>query len=324
MKSRHFLSLLLLLFMLPVRLPALSVGVIEPDSLKDKLLPKLKELWFDNAITFGTIEDFKDDVSTAEMSLLAQRNGFDFILYGFSEQNEAKCSVELRLLEVESHRTEKFFYASDSSDAIPRLSATLAGHIHDYLCERFSIERVQFTHFYKLDVTLSAGYWTYTGTKWTDLFLGIVAAHAGIEFHPALDFQLRRNDSADFSVALNGGYKFARGRDRKYNALLHAAEFTLPVMFNWNPTALHSLKAGIGPAFQCGVVDWTPLYEDSEIKSFYQWGIASTVQGRVFVSQNMGLSLALNGNWYPVDQSVPEISFEMGIVFTPLQKEALR
>lgn len=322
MKKRAFFPALLLL--LSARLYALSVGVIVPEPLKKILVADLSELWFDNVIFFEEIDGLDDDMSVAEMSVYGQRHEFDFLVYGFSESDGGKCSAELRLLNVGSRKTDKTFYAADSSDSIKRLSDTLASHIHDYLCDRFSIYRTEFTHFYKFDLTFSVGYWTYTSQKWTDLLLGVVASHVGLEFHPALDFRFGKNGSADFSLAFNAGYRFGRGIDDKYKALFHGMEYSLPVIVNWNPTAIHSLRLGLGPAFQMGFVDWTPLYEDEEVKKIYQWGITSFLQGRVFVSPIFGLSLGFGGTHYFVRDNVPEFTAEIGIVLTPYKKESAR
>lgn len=324
MKKSVCLSALLLMLILSCKLYALSIGVIEPDSLKGILTNDLRNLWFDNAISFEEITELDTDCSAAEMTLHAQRSGFAFIIYGFLEKDDSKCSAELRLLNVDSRKTDKFFYASDELDSIPRLSKTLASHIHEYLCERFSINETEFKRFYKLDLTLSGGYWTYTYPTWADLFLGIVNSRIGMEFHPALDFKFRKNDTIDFSIAFNAGYRYGKGKDDRYNALFHGTDFSLPIMFNWNPTEIHSLKFGIGPAFQLGFVKWTPLYEDEEMKKIYQWGITSFIEGRVFLTRKFGFSMGVGGTYYFINKNVPEFSANIGVVFTPCKKAASR
>ncbi len=324
MKVKKCSLLFLLVLVISGKLYSLSVGVIEPENLKNILTNDLKELWFDNTIDFEEIKEFKEDLSVPELSLFAKRENFDFIIYGFSDRTDLKCSVELRFLNVEKRKVEKIFYAADSADLIERLVNTLANHMHDYLCERFSIQRTEFQHFYKLDLTFSLGYWTYTSSKWNDLFWGTVTSNTGVEFHPALDFQFLNNDSVDFSLAFNVGYSLGVGRDGRYDALLHDVNFSLPVIFNWNPTAIHSLRFGLGPAFQLGFVDWTPLYENEEVKKIYQWGMTSFIQGRVFVSPRFGLSLGIGETYYFIRENVPEFSAAIGIVFTPYKKVAVR
>lgn len=322
MKKRT--SFLALLFFLFTRLYALTVGVIVPEPLKGILVEDLSKQWFDNVIFFEEISELDDDMSVTEMTVYGQRHDFDFVVYGFSESDDVKCSAELRLLNIESRKNEKFFYACDSIDAVSRLSATLARHIHDYLCEKFSLHETEFKHLYKLDFTLSGGYWTFTHPKWADLFLGEVSSHAGLEFHPAFDFQISQNNSIDFSLALNAGYHYGKGKNDRYEAVLHAADFSMPFIFNWNPTKIHSIRFGVGPSFQLGVIDWTPLYQDEENKKIYQWGVTSFVQGRVFVSRIIGFSLGVAGSHYFVKNNVPEFSAELGFVLTPLKKESRR
>ncbi len=319
----YLLSLLLLLF-LTNSIHALSVIVVEPPVLEGILSDDLSSLWYDSLISFERLENADKDMSVSEMLVQAQKINADFIVYGFSEQDEMKYSVELRLIDTQTRKTEKFFYAADSLDSTNRLSQTLAKHIHDYLCDKFSIRQSEFIHRYKFDITLSGGYWTYTNKEWTDLLLGIACAHLGFEFHPALDFQFRKTQSIDFSIALNGGYRYCRGRDESYGINFHAMEYAMPIMVNWNPTENHSLKFGAGPIFQYAFVEWTPLYEDEEVKNIYQWGVTSFLQGRVFLSKYIGLLIGVGGSWYPVEHNVPEFSAELGFVITPINKGASR
>jgi hypothetical protein len=271
---------------------AAAVGLHpEADLLRD-----LAEAAHDVLAVRPTVELPDAPVQTfLDATLLCQRQGYGFLLYGYVKRSEFSVSAEVKLLDSEKNEVTANFFNSDDRNHYLRLMHDLAARIVDYFYNDAGLKPVVRKSSPRHDLlafAFSLGYWTPSGNEWGPVLAGLGSVSTGISFIPSLPLFLLM--SREWYVSLGAGVEYGLGMNQPGHEsfFLHSTKLRFPVELHVQLGDDHAFGLGAGPLFQVDTMVQDRMYDSPFIAATAVSGVTISAQYHYAASPLFSLGLA--------------------------------
>ena len=257
--------------------------------------------------------------SFLDASLLCQKQGYGFLLYGYVRRSEFSLSAEVKLLDSEKNEVAANFFNSDDRDHYTRLMHDLAARIVDYFYNDVGLKPARKISPRRnlLGFSFSLGYWTPAGKEWGSVLTGLGSVSTGISFIPS--FPLFLLMSREWYVSLGADVEYGLGMNQPAHEsfFLHSAKLRLPVELFAQVGAGHAFGFGAGPLFQIDTMVQDRLHDSQFVAVTAVSGMAISGEYRYAASQLFSVSLATVIDIAFYTQPLVTVSPRLSLSFMP-------
>jgi hypothetical protein len=165
--------------------------------------------------------------SLLEASLLCERLGCAYLLYGYVKRTSVAFSAELKLLDHERGRLAAVFFGSDDPDHYDRLVRDMAAKVREYFFAEAGLRPPRPAEPPRRNLWEFSGwlgYWTPMGGEWDRVIAGIATAGLAARLIPAYPLFVLRSRSAYLSLGLEGEYGLGMNEPGYESSFLHVAK----------------------------------------------------------------------------------------------------
>lgn len=232
---------------------------------------RLEKEWFSGLIAFSSlsVSDYGEVYTVLDANKVCTSWNFDYILYGFVQKNENSWYGNIKLYSLTARKIEKEFFASDEVSHIQRFMNTLCENIISGIYEitglHVSDEKPSDIIPFRIDIPAEVFYWNPLGTKWNEVYTGIVGGLSGIDFVPPQKRLILFERIIYFSLGADISYCFGIGKENSYPLNLHTIQLLTPAKIHVDFNERHSLYAKVAPYYEIDLLNISEKYKTAEL-----------------------------------------------------------
>lgn len=307
------------------------VGISSDYAIADYFCGKLNEKNYCSSVLFsrGT-SDKVQTLSDALKFASQEKNGCDFVLYGYIEENDACVNCEIKLVNTSSKKIEKIFYAKDDSSHFERLSEFICNNVYEYFCtdlllgngeELSENERKMRFRTAQIWMPVNVGSFVFLNDVWSERIIGIASFDASFDFKFNQAIFGNKAFGMDFFPRASIDFKYGLANPSFYSGNYFAPGLSIFECMSFNIKKLSSIVLGLGFSYECEILLANPKYDTPILLVENVISPAFLVECQFFVSEKWKVDAFANGNIPLGNKNVMEsenpffISFGIGFLY---------